>query len=51
MAAFIIFYRERKGNENPNLGGRVQEAYSPTEGFSSGVHLVLSKSFQPADTW
>lgn len=49
MVAFIIFYGDKKGNENPYLGGRVQEAYSSTEGFSNGVHLVLSKCFQPSD--
>lgn len=40
--AFIIFYCDRKGNANLNLGRRVQEAYSSTEGFSNGINLVLS---------
>lgn len=31
--ALIIFYQDRKGNVNLNLGRRVQEAYSSTEGF------------------
>lgn len=37
----FIFYCDRKGNANLNLG--VQEAQSSTEGFSVGINLVLSK--------
>lgn len=44
MVAFKIFYGDRKGNENLNLVGRVQEAYSTTEGFSSGEHVWLPAS-------
>lgn len=49
MVAFIIFYHNRKGNANLNLGRRVQEADSSTEGFSDGINLVLSKYVQIFD--
>lgn len=42
MMAFIIFYCDRKANASLNLG-RVQQAYSSTEGFSDGMNVVLSK--------
>lgn len=44
MMAFISFYCDRKANASLNLG-KVQKAYSSTEGFSDGINVVLSKLF------
>ena len=49
MTAFIVFYLTG-GNANLNLGRRVQDAYSSTEGFSEGINLVLSKCVQIFDS-
>lgn len=49
MMAFIIFYCDRKANASLNLG-RVQQAYSSTEGFSDGINVVLSKLCSDFDT-